>query len=256
MTSPRSLASEEGFTMIELVVAIFIVVVVIGALAVGFVNANDSSLSSQRTLTRFSVVQQQIERIHQLQKQYGFTAIGLTSSPTAGCATSTADPTSPNAFVCGSGCSETFQVESNYNLTTESFPSAAPLGDTNPESLAVNGCTVSSVAISGGQLPPVQYVDMQTGTTYSSSASVPAADPYATIYTYVTLAGTAGCNSSLGTGVCTGDVRRVVLAAVLSAAGADLGSNYPTYATTILVNPVASNSSNTASGLELLGLIS
>lgn len=257
MSRTRRVADEGGFTMIELVVAIFIVVVVVGALVEGFVNNNDSAYSSQRTLSRFSVLQQQIERVHELVKQYGFSAVALTSAPTAGCSTAATDPKSPTAFVCGSGCAETLKVQSNYNNTGESFPSSSQTVADSPESLLVNGCTVSSNAISGGQLAPVSYVDLSTDATTST---VPSSDPYATIYTYVMQTSTAGCASgtansgSFGTS-CTGDVRRVVVAVVMSQTSSDVGANYPTYATTILANPVPSNQNNNSSGLKLLGLI-
>ena len=39
-------------------------------------------------------------------------------------------------------------------------------------------------------------------------------------------------------------------------AGHRPGANYPAYSTTRFANPVASNQTNTASGLKLLGLIS
>ncbi|MHB8658516.1 MAG: prepilin-type N-terminal cleavage/methylation domain-containing protein [Solirubrobacteraceae bacterium] len=244
---------EEGFTMIELLLALLIVAIVIGALTDGFVNANDSSLSSQRTISRFSVLQQQIERIHQIEAQNGFVGIALSSAPIAGCSTATVDPTSPSAFVCGSGCSETFSVQSNYNLTSESFPSASTIAD-SPESLLVDGCTVSGVSVSGGRLAPVQYADLSTGTTYASLSGVPTGDGYATVYTFVTATSTSGCNTSLGS--CTGDVRRVIVAVVLGGQGADIGPNYPSYSTTVFVNPAASNQPGAPSGLKLLGYIS
>lgn len=237
--------------MIELIVAIFISIVVIGALALMFVKSTDSSLASQRQISRFSVLEQQMDRIRGTVKQYGFTALALTSAPTAGVTPST-DPTNPNDFVSGSSCAQTFTVESNYNLTTELFPTGQTVAD-SPESLLVNGCTVGGNAISGGQLAPVQYADLATGTT---SASLPSGDPYATVYTYVTQTNTAGCNNLLVNGTCTGDVRRVILAVVLNSQATDPGANYPAYSTTLFANPVASNQTNTASGLKLLGLIS
>jgi hypothetical protein len=169
------------------------------------------------------------------------------------------NPTDPNDFVGGSGCSETFTVQSNYNLTSESFPSSSQTIGDNPEPLLINGCTVSGNSISGGQLIPVQYKDLSTGTMYSSVSSIPRdsanfVDPYASIYIYVTQTSAVGCNTSLGS--CTGDARRVIVAVLLSHRTNDVfTTNYPTYATTVLVNPTASNQPSKASGLRVLGLI-
>lgn len=256
----RLVRDQAGFTMIELVVGIFVTVAVIGALAALLISNNNGALASQRLLSSFSVLQKQIEQIHQTEKQYGFTAVALASAPTATCSPSTVNPTSPSAFVCGTGCSQTFTVEANYNSTTDSFLHSQSIAD-SPESLLVNGCTVSGNAVSGGQLSPLQYVDLQTGV---ASSSPPPTDPYATVYTYVTQTTTAGCGSPTGQGTgsgnssgsCLGDVRRVVVAAVMNSTRSDLGSTHPTYSTTIITNPIASNQANTASGLRILGLIS
>jgi type II secretory pathway pseudopilin PulG len=257
MTAARSralagrLREANGFSMIELVVSIFIVIVVIGALSALFVTSSDSSFASQRELSQLSVLQQQIEKVRQSVAEKGFSALALTSAP-AGPTDSPLpnDPTNPDDFVSGTGCSEAFTVESNYSNTSESYPTSDVIAD-NPESLLVNGCTVGSNAISGGQLAPVQYADLTTGAT---SSSAPSSDPYATIYTFVTQTTTAGCNTSLGAS-CTGDVRRVVLAVLLNHAAADVGPSYPTYSTTVFTNPLASDQTANASGLRILGLI-
>jgi type II secretory pathway pseudopilin PulG len=237
--------------MIELVLTMFVVIIVIGALALMFVKSNDSAFSSQREVSQLTVLQQQMERIRQTAKQYGFSGLALSSAP--GAATDSplpANPANPDDFVGGSACGQTFQVESNYNNTSESFPSAATIAD-NPEPLLVNGCTVSGTGISGGQLPPVQYVDLATGAT---SSAPPSAGPYDTVYTFVTQTTTAGCNTSLG-GSCANDVRRIILAVLPTRAASDVGPAYPTYSTTMFGNPVASNQTTAASGLQILGLI-
>ena len=248
------LAAENGFTMIELILAIFISLIVIGALSALFITSNDSSFSNQRELDEVAVLQQQIEQIHHKVAQYGFSALALTSAP-AGPTDSPLppDPTDPNDFVNGSACGKTFTVQSNYNRTTESYPTSTVIGD-NPEPVLVNGCTVSGNSISGGQLTPVQYKDLSTG---AISTSAPSGDPYATIYTFVTQTTAVGCNTSLtsGSGNCTGDARRVIAAVVFNAAPSDVGPNYPTYATTVFANPVPSNQPTSASGLRILGLI-
>jgi hypothetical protein len=144
-------------------------------------------------------------------------------------------------------------VESNYNDTNEGFPQGETIAD-NPEPLLVNGCTISDATISGGQLSPTQYADLTTGSTYASASSVPAGDPYATIYTYVTATNSVGCNASMGS--CAADARRVVLVSVLDHEAPDAGPSYPTYSTTVFTNPVPSNAPASASGLQILGTIS
>jgi type II secretory pathway pseudopilin PulG len=252
---PRATAARlgktDGFTMIELVISIAIVIIVMGALSALFVTSNDSSFASQREFTQLSVLQRQIEHTHQVVAEYGFGALALTSTPSQPADSPLpVNPTNPDDFVSGTGCSEAFTVESNYNRTTESFPTSETIGD-NPEPLLVNGCTVSGNPISGGQLAPLQYVDLTTGAT---SSSAPSSDPYATVYTFVTQTTAVGCNTSLPGG-CTGDARRVILGVLLNRTAADVGPSYPTYSTTVFTNPVASDQTGTADGLRILGLI-
>jgi Tfp pilus assembly protein PilV len=252
MTSRARLAAADGFTMIELIVAMFLAILVIGATSLLFVNSSDSSLASQRQYSVVSVLQQQMERIRDTIDAYGFNALALTSTP--GTAASSTNPTNPDAFVTGSGCSATFTVQANYNSTTESFSSGSSIPD-DPEPLVVNGCTVAGTAISGGQLTPIQYADLATGSVVSSLSSILSGDPYATLYTFVTQTTEAGC-SSTAANACGADARRVVIAAVLSAAATDIGANYPTYSTTVFTNPVATDAPNSSSGLRVLGVIS
>ncbi len=233
-----------GFTMIELVVSMFIGILVIGAAAVTFANANDSSLASQRQFSLVSVLQQQIENIRGTVRRYGFDALAMTSTPAA-VSTST-DPINPNAFVTGSGCAATFTVLANYNNTAEAFTAGTTAPD-SPEPLVANSCTVAGTAISGGQIVPVQYADLTTGVT---SSTAPTTDPYATIYTFVTQTSEASCSTATAN-ACGADVRRVTVAAVLNAQGTDIGTNYPVYSATVFSNPVATDQSNTASTLEL-----
>jgi hypothetical protein len=178
--------------------------------------------------------------------------LGLTSAPAAGTdAGLPSNPTDPNDFHTGSGCSMTWTVHANYNATAESFASGSSIPD-NPEPMVINGCTVAGTAMAGGQLAPVQYSDLTTGIV---SSTPPSGDPYATIYTYVTQTSQAGC-SSAAANACGADVRRVILAAVLNSQSTDIGSNYPTYSTTVFSNPAPTNQPGTASGLRVLGVIS
>jgi len=257
------LADADGFTLIEVLVAIVMVVLVFAGLALLFAEANDSSLASQRQISRLTILEQQIEKVRDTVSEYGFSALALSGNPAAPTdgGTLPANPTDPDDFITSSGLSsEAFLVESNYNNTPEGVISTSP-STGEPLLAPVTGVT-------GGQVAPVQCADLSTGTTYADPASgatypscstiVPSGDPYSTVYTYVTQATAAGCNTALGS--CGSDVRRVVVAAVNYAPGPssrnDLGPTAPTYATTIITNPAASNQATTASGLKILGLIS
>jgi type II secretory pathway pseudopilin PulG len=243
--------ASEGFTMIEVLAALFVVLAVIGSLALVLASNDSSSLASQLQVSRLSVLQQQMEKVRNVVSQYGFSALALNANPSAPTdPLLPSDPTDPNDFITGHGTSsEAFRVESNYNNTSEGVlpdtPSTGePLLDPNTGS-------------SGGQVSPVQCVDLASPTSPAScSALASGTDPYATVYTYITQTSTVGCKTSSG---CTGDARRVVVAVLLHHPGApnsrNIGPNTPTYSTVVITNPLASDYPSSASGLRILGLI-
>lgn len=244
------LRSSDGFTLIEVMVALFVVLAVIGALALVFASNDNSSLAAQQQISRLSVLEQQIEKVRNVVSQYGFSALALNGNPSAPSDSPLPiDPTDPNDFVTGHGTSnEAFLVETNYNDTSEGVlpdtpSSGEPLLDPNTGS-------------SGGQVSPVQCVDLSSpGSASSCSALAAGTDPYVTVYTYVTQTNTVGCKTSTG---CTGDARRVIVAALLHHPGSssrNIGPNTPTYSTVVLTNPLASDYPASASGLRVLGLI-
>jgi type II secretory pathway pseudopilin PulG len=253
--APRIAGGSPGFTLIEVMAAMLIAMVVIGALVFLFMNSNNGSLANQREMSQLSVLQQQIESVRQLVKQSGFGALALNGNPAQPAdSTLPLSPTDPNDFITGwNTASEAFLVESNYNSTSACGSPPCVIAGTpstgEPLIAPVTG-------VSGGLLAPVQYVDIASGTSYPSAAGVPSGDAYAIVNTYVTQASTTGCNASLG-GSCAGDTRRVILAVRLSNPGArtNIGVNTPTYSTTIFANPIPSNQPNSAGGLRILGLI-
>ena len=244
------LRPSDGFTMIEVLAALFVTLAVIGSLALVLAGNDSSSLASQLQVSRLSVLQQQIEKVRNVVNQYGFSALALNSNPSAPTDSSLpGDPTDPNDFITSHGTSsEAFRIESNYNNTSEGVLSDTP---STGEPL-LDPDTGSS----GGQVAPVQCVDLASpATSASCSALASGTDPYATVYTYITQASTVGCKTSSG---CTGDARRVVVAALLHhprSPSKNLGPNTPTYSTVVLTNPLASNYPTSASGLRILGLI-
>jgi prepilin-type N-terminal cleavage/methylation domain-containing protein len=246
----RRLRDTSGFTLIEILAAMVILISALAGITYFFASNNDSSLASQREVSQLSVVQQQIENVHQLVKQYGFSALAMSGNPAQPTdSTLPTDPTDPNDFITGwNTTGEAFRVEGDYNNTALGvITGTAATGETMLD--PITGTT-------GGQLTPAQYTDVSTGTTYASVSSVPAGDPYATVNTYVTAASTIGCNSALGSCAAT-DARRVIVAVTLQQLGqrSNLGPNKPAYASTVFTNPTASNQAALANGLTILGLI-
>jgi prepilin-type N-terminal cleavage/methylation domain-containing protein len=247
----RRLRDTGGFTLVEVLTAMVILVVALGGITYFFASNNDSSLASQREVTQLSVIQQQLENVHQLVKQYGFSALALSGNPAQPTDSSLpVNPTDPNDFITGWGtASEAFRVESDYNKTTVGVITGSP---SSGETLLdpINGST-------GGQVTPVLYTDLSTGTTYTNLSSLPTADPYAIVNTYVTDDSTVGCNTANSNTCAATDARRVIVAVTLHQLGGrnDLGPNKPAYASTVFTNPSVSYQTAQASGLTILGLI-
>jgi hypothetical protein len=195
------------------------------------------------------VLQQQIEKVRNVVSHYGFSALALNAEPSAPTDSPLPnDPTDPNDFITGYGTSsEAFLVESNYNNTSEGVLSDTP--STGEPLLDPNTGAV------GGQVSPVQCVDVTTGSPASCSALSSGTDAYVTVYTYITQTNTVGCAPNA---TCTGDARRVIVAARLHHPGSpskNIGLNTPTYSTVIITNPLASDYPGSASGLRVLGYI-
>lgn len=240
-----------GFALIEVMAALFVVLAVIGALALVFASNDSSSLASQLQISRLSALQQQIEKLRNVVSEYGFSALALNAEPGAPTdSTLPSNPTDPNDFITGYGtANEAFRVESNYNNTAEGVIAdtptiGEPLLDPNTGS-------------SGGQVAPVQCVDLSNPSSSATCSTLAnGTDAYATVYTYITQTSTVGCAKSDGS--CNGDARRVIVAALLHHPGSpskNLGPNTPTYSTVVITNPLASDYASSASGLRVLGLV-
>jgi hypothetical protein len=258
----RHLADESGDTLIEVLVATLVLVLIVAAVAGMMITNNKATLGNQRETQLVSILQQRVEYVHEVFTQYyptlGFAALALKSNPAQGAdSTPPSDPTDPNDFItpyvsgfatATSGTAENYLIEGNYNHTTEGTIDA---GTTYAEELEVDP--------TNGKIDPVTYVDITTGTTYTSFGSLPSGDPYATVYTYVTQAVT-GVNTAVSacpsgvTGSTTGDARRVIVAAKLYTPTGrldNIGSKFPSYATTLIVDPVPADTCQGASGLRI-----
>jgi type II secretory pathway pseudopilin PulG len=121
------LQDEQGFTMVEVLLAAVMSVIVIGAGATLFSTGNDSSLASQRQTELISVADQQIENIRQAVKTSGFTALAMKSAPAAATNSTltygSTTHTDPNDFVSNStGCGTSnagYLIEANYDSSSE-----------------------------------------------------------------------------------------------------------------------------------------
>jgi type II secretory pathway pseudopilin PulG len=246
-------------TMVEVLVGAVLSALVIGAVAVGMASNSDSALATQRQAQLLAVLQSRMENVRQLFAQNytatGFASLALSENPKKGeDASLPKSPTDPNDFItpyvsgyntATSGTTEGFLIEKNYNATGEGTVDG---GSTFTETLQVD--------TTNGRIAPVVYVDLTTGTSYSSAASVPSGHTYAIVNTYITITkvmtstSSTSCATTSGTSSNASDARRVIVAARLSSATAhkNLGSRTPLWATTLIANPIPSNQCQPSAG--------
>lgn len=255
----RRTCEQDGDTLIEVLMASLIAAIIIGALAATFVSGNDSSLSSQRESALVEAANQQMQNIRQLVKLDGFSNLALNSSTTtldslqanassAKLKFNSATALDPNSFVTSCGTTPAYQIENNYDDTHDYYAAtSSPLVSALP---LESPCTTAGYEplLNGGVIP-------QTATVTAGSMTI-------TLDDYVTDT-SVGCNTSLGNGSCTGDARRVIVAAVDSQAQANcsstvsttnrcsIGADAPVYLSTIFTNPTPSNAPNSSIGITL-----
>jgi len=264
--------SEQGFTIIEVLVAAVILIIVIAATSALFIRGNDASLASQRQSQAISVADEQIEMIRQEVKTQGFDALAMSAVPSTGSSSSLSTIglgntyTDPNHFAttgqtgCGSS-NAGYAIEANWDDNSEGPASAVtPFASCTDTTSAVDE---PLEVLSGGFVTP-QQTNVAVG---SDTATV---DAYVTD-TYV------GCNGSLGgcpsttSGSVAGcswptsttasttcaDARRVIVAVIVDNHGyaangrAEIGPNAPVYVSTMFTNPDPSNSPDNPAGLTL-----
>jgi type II secretory pathway pseudopilin PulG len=271
-------SDQDGFTIIEVVVAAVIGLLVIGASAALFITGNNNSVAAQRQAELISVADQQIENVRQEVKTKGFAALAMSGLPQAlpssisNTAYSSSTPVDPNSFVatatgCGGSGGKEFLIEANYDNTSEGVPANAQNSST-PGVLPWSSCTDTSTQIgeplqilTGGFVTP-----QQNGVTVGSDT--------ATVDTYVTDTyvgcnssfsgcptvsnGVVGCNSASSWPTSTtastpcADARRVIVAVILNNHGRNnIGQNSPVYVSTIFANPTPSNEPTGTLGLTL-----
>jgi type II secretory pathway pseudopilin PulG len=244
-----------GFTLIEVLIAMFMAVAVIGALAVGFVGASNGVTSAQTATELIAVADQHIEQIRQLVDADGFDALALMTNPVSGePATLPTNPSDPDDYVTGwsstypsaswtlsSSTVEGYLIESNFNNST--------LGTIDghssfTEPLLVNGVWnyLSGTTTSEGKV-------VQTFTTTLPSGEAVSGHVYITAATVP--CATASGGTLLGTS-CTGDARRVIVAVQdKSPAGRTDVPTAPEYTSTIITRSEPANQQNLSNGLEV-----
>lgn len=253
MTRLPRVSSEEGFTLIEVMVAVACLALVLTAATTIFFAANNGSVADQRRAEEINVADQAIENIReQLKTSSSFANLAMTTLPSGGSNTTidngTVD-TDPNDFVtsCSSAPSgKGYLIESDWDGTTSG-------------TIAPGVGSWSTVGCPSGAEPLV----VSSSGFVSASQSVTIGSASGTEYTYVTDTN-VGCYAGLGScysgGSYLGDAKRVIVAIVLnnggshnSGSGANyrLGQNSPVYVSTIFTNPVPSNQSNQSVGITL-----
>jgi type II secretory pathway pseudopilin PulG len=264
----RALGGEEGFSLIEVLVAALILVLIISSATVLFADGNDSSVASERDSQLISVADQQIETIREEVKTEGFDLLAMNAAPAAGSGStfsySSTTYADPNHFVSAStGCglsNEGYEIEANYDNTS---------GGAAPGVLPWSGCTDTSTAVaepleilSGGFVTPQQTnvavgTDTATVDTYVTDTYVGCTSSAGELSTCPTTTGNvvAGCSWPTAPSASTtcADARRVTVAVVLGDHGSrfNIGQSSPVYVSTVFTSPTPSNAPNTAIGLTL-----
>jgi type II secretory pathway pseudopilin PulG len=256
---------QDGFTMVELVVAILLITVVIGGLALSFAASNDSALGTQRQAQALAVADQQIEHIRAEVKTYGFAALAMNALPAAAVAGTVPgqanNPTDPNSYVttltagCGTYTYNWGDTLPTKGLKIETSYNNSSLGTVSPFTPVTNcGNGVEPFVVLDGTdaarpTQPTGFVTpKQTGVTIGTGSG--------TVYTYVTDTN-LGCNTGGGcdgsAGASGPDAVRVTVAVKPDTPGSrtDTGGNAPVYVSSVFSNPIPSNQPNKSLGLTL-----
>lgn len=271
----RACASEDGFTLIEVLVAALMLVLVVSAATVMFADGSDTAVASQRESQLISVADQQLELIRQEVKTEGFGALAMNTTPSAlpsayayTSYSSTID-TDPNSFVVAkSGCgasSDEFKIEANYDNTGEGQP-VDPQNTSQNASLPWSNCDAGAEPLE--IIPSTSLAFVTPQQTVSVGTDTAIVDTYVTD-TYVgcntnfsgcpaTTSGSIACSStsfptvSIPSSTTCSDARRVIVAVVMDRHGRyNIGPTAPVYVSTVFTNPSPSNTPTNSLGINL-----
>lgn len=275
------LSQDQGFTLIEVIVAAAILILVVAAGTTLFVGGADSSVASQRRSQMISIADGRIETIRQEVKTKGFAALAMSGNPQA-----LSSSTIPNTATSGteidpsyfaknlggsSGCGATgweYQISGNYDATnggTPSVPSTGASGVTSWQDCNVGYEPLE--VLTGGFVTPQQTSTASSGTdtyvidtfvtdTYAPCTTV-GGGACATVST-ATTPPTVQCSGATSfpitiaaSSVCA-DARRVTVAVILDDHGNyAIGQSTPVYESAIFTNPTPSNQPASTLGLTL-----
>lgn len=270
------LREERGITMVEVLVAAFIVTMIVIAGTSVFANGEDVSGGTQRESALISVADQQMETIRDEVKTHGFAELAMQSAPVSlPGSIPNRSPFStlkedPSAFAtaktgCG-GSNEELSIEANYDNTAEGIaanpqhPTSNGFDgwsgcDAGTEPLLILGSTTGFVVaqqqVSVGSDTAV--VDTFVTDTYAGCANNTSTSTCPTVTNGQVQ--TSGCSfpttASPNSTVCS-DARRVVVAVVLDDHGRlDLGPYGPVYESAVFSDPSPSNQPSSSIGFTL-----
>lgn len=192
---------EDGFTLVELLVAASILIVGVATTFAVFDSARKLSLVSERQTTMVHLAQQELERVKSLPyAQIGLTSTSSSWSSTPSDYTYVSNPTG-GCPSTSSGAAPTYQ------------PDHSSGGSSATESLVIDGCSYTlngtSTAYSSGTVAPV------TAWSNCSSSGCPSGN----IYDFVTYAADPTCASTSSPGsICatSNDYKRVTVVVTMS----------------------------------------
>lgn len=225
MSVPRQVRAEDGFTLLDVIFAAMVSIVIVLAVSATLGHSVFYSQGHQRQAAVLTIAQREIESVHQVVAQYGFTAVAMSGqpgSPTPGLLAS--NPDNPDDFVTGSGASKSYMVETDFHDTSQGTQATEPL---------VVNTTL-------GRIAPI-------------SSNVTSGAFSATVHRYVTVR-SAGCTAA---GTTANDCLRVIIAVVPNvtstvAEGTNHQSAKPVYVMTQIDSPVPTDEpGQTGAGLRV-----
>jgi type II secretory pathway pseudopilin PulG len=231
MSARAESRSEDGFTLIEVVMAAALAIITVLAIGGTLSKSVFNSLGHQRQAATLAIAQREVEQIRQTVATYGFDALAMSAqpgSPSAGALAT--NPGNPDDFVTGSGSTRTFKIMENFHDTSGGVAIGTPSAG---EQLIVGGTSSYPTA---GRVTPV-------------STNVTSGSVTATVHRYVT----QRIEACATAGSCDGDSRRVVIAVVpTDNATTELQTRKPFYFTAVINNPVPLDAqSQSGAGLRI-----
>jgi prepilin-type N-terminal cleavage/methylation domain-containing protein len=206
-TSKRT--GEQGFTIIEVMVAVLVVAVALVGTLQAFISSDHGNLATQETQAVSTAAEQALEQLRAM----SYTSIALSSIPIQTgsgnpVGDTSGDPEDPDYWVSGTN----LLIPNNFSQETSGILSTV--------------ASAGEALIGGGSISPGPV------TVSSDGFSV-------TIYRYVTWVVDSCLLGSLN--LCPGiqDAKRITVAAVLTGTGTGTSAPKPFWLSTIIANPTA-----------------